>query len=94
MIIRVTHFNDVVPRVPFTIMDYRHIGTEIHYPMFNTWNAYITCQDLGTAESPGCINIITSLGVQSHLVYLNVNVSKKCGYLSHHANDLVNVFTE
>ena len=94
LIIRVTHYNDIVPRVPFTIMDYRHVGTEIHYPIFNTWNAYKTCQDLGTAESPGCINMVGSLGVHSHLVYLNVNVSKKCGYLLYGLDELTYVFGE
>lgn len=82
VLIRVTHYNDLVPKVPLALMNYRHIGTEIHYPEYNDWDVFKECKDTQEAESQECMNAVSSFGVSAHLTYLGVLVSRRCGPVS------------
>ena len=82
VLIRVTHYNDVVPKLPFGIANFRHFGTEIYYPLYNDWNTFRECKDVGIDEPHECLNSVITFGIASHLLYLGISVSRKCGYLS------------
>ncbi len=78
---RVTHHNDIVPRIPMGIMNYRHSGLEVYYPEYNSWDSYVVCQEPAETENNKCINSQLTVGILSHLVYLDVSVAHRCGYL-------------
>ncbi len=82
ILVRVTHYNDIVPRLPLALMNFRHIGTEIHYPLYNNIKLFNECKDTQTKESSKCINSVITFGIASHLQYLGVRVSRQCGFVS------------
>lgn len=71
---RITHYYDIVPHVPQSILGYKHIPQEIWYDLNNY--KYIYCND-SKEEDPNCSNLCGYLhcdSINNHLYYLNVTI--------------------
>jgi len=74
---RITHAQDIVPHVPFQIMGFYHVTTEIFFT--DGLNGRL-CD--GTGEDASCSNncpIIGCISVPDHLKYLDIAIGKDFG---------------
>ena len=80
--IRVTHYDDAIPHIPWTSQEYRHVGTEVWYYNEEPKNFnYKECEHPTSAEKENqrCANSIwIKAGVTAHSWYMNFEVSNNC----------------
>ena len=75
---RITHYYDIVPHVPQSILGYKHISQEIWYDLNNY--KYVYCND-DIDEDSNCSNSCAPLNcdsINNHLNYLNISIGE-CG---------------
>jgi len=66
--IRVTHDDDPVPHLPFEVMNFHHVPTEVWQ---NILSGYKICD--GSGEDPQCSDILPlDIDVVAHLTYMDV----------------------
>lgn len=73
---RITHYYDIVPHVPESILGYKHIPQEIWYDLNNY--KYTYCNDSNN-EDPNCSNSCGHLhcnSIDNHLYYLNITMGQ------------------
>lgn len=73
---RVTHYHDMVPHVPQTLVSYHHVAREVY---FDEPSAHYTLCD-GSGEDSACSNSCSPLhctSTEDHLYYLNVSMGGK-----------------
>jgi feruloyl esterase len=79
---RVTHYNDVVPHLPPTVLGFNHIGDEIWYKNPGTDLSYTTCKNVaGKQEDLTCSSSIYATGIEAHLIYLGKSFNGICKQL-------------
>ena len=71
---RVTHYKDIVPHLPFTIMSYHHMSTEVWYAEDNL--SYRVCN--GSGEDPSCSDSVFGDSISDHLHYVGYPISNMC----------------
>ena len=73
---RITHYYDIVPHVPQSILGYKHIPQEVWYDLNNY--KYVYCND-NKEEDPNCSNSCAPLNcdsINNHLYYLNISMGQ------------------
>ena len=76
---RVTHYNDVVPHVPMTVLGFNHVGQEVWYSQPGDDLTFIICQNfIGSPESKDCAGYLKVPAVDAHLNYLGHPISGIC----------------
>jgi predicted lipase len=76
---RVTHYNDVVPHLPPTVLGFNHFGDEIWYKNAGTDLTYTTCKNqAGKQEDLSCSSSIYATGIEAHLIYLGKSFTGIC----------------
>eukprot|EP01138_Halocafeteria_seosinensis_P003080 gb/GECG01003148.1/.p1 GENE.gb/GECG01003148.1/~~gb/GECG01003148.1/.p1 ORF type:complete len:312 (+),score=28.51 gb/GECG01003148.1/:1-936(+) len=72
---RVTHWRDPVPHVPFKIMGFYHVPTEVWY---NSNSAGYTVCD-GSGEDKSCSDTLDfDISIHDHLHYINISIAGSC----------------
>ena len=77
---RVTHYNDIVPHIPPSVVGYNHAGNEVWYMNKGADLTHKECENAsGSKENNQCSDSLTlTTGIDAHLLYLGLPISDLC----------------